>query len=82
MFIIFRDEAPRPDAASVGPAASRRWVPPSSIKRDAISPEEKNDQVFRRVRGYDFFCLFGSIEREIRNPSGFLTIPQLKPLFK
>lgn len=46
-----RDEAPRPDAASVGPAATRRWVPPSSIKRDAISPEEKNDQVFRRVRG-------------------------------
>lgn len=43
-----RDEPPRPDAASVAP---RRWVPPSSIKRDAISPQEKNDQVFRRVRG-------------------------------
>ncbi|GIX77927.1 eukaryotic translation initiation factor 4 gamma 2 [Caerostris extrusa] len=43
-----RDEPSRPDAASVAP---RRWVPPSSIKRDAISPQEKNDQVFRRVRG-------------------------------
>lgn len=46
-----RDEPPRPATTSVGSAAIRRWVPPSSIKRDAVTPEEKNDLVFRRVRG-------------------------------
>lgn len=45
-----RDEPPRPLTTSVG-SAIRRWVPPSSIKRDAITPEEKNDLVFRKVRG-------------------------------
>ncbi|XP_067123606.1 eukaryotic translation initiation factor 4 gamma 2 isoform X2 [Centruroides vittatus] len=45
-----RDEPPRPITTSVG-SAIRRWVPPSSIKRDAITPEEKNDLVFRKVRG-------------------------------
>lgn len=52
LLCMCRDEPPRPDAASVGCSATRRWVPPSSIKRDATSPHEKNDQVFRRVRGW------------------------------
>lgn len=46
-----RDEPQRSLAASVGPQAIRRWVPPSSIKRDAFTLQEKNDIVFRRVRG-------------------------------
>ncbi|KAL8614445.1 hypothetical protein ACOMHN_007781 [Nucella lapillus] len=28
-----------------------RWVPPSVLRRDAGSPTERNDKIFRRVRG-------------------------------
>lgn len=34
------------------PPAKRRWVPPSSLRRhDALTPESRNDMVFRKVRG-------------------------------
>ncbi|XP_050409520.2 eukaryotic translation initiation factor 4 gamma 2, partial [Patella vulgata] len=45
----------RPPTTGAGAAANRvtksRWIPPSSIKRDANHGEEKYDQIFRRVRG-------------------------------
>lgn len=46
-----RDEPQRSLATSAAIPAFRRWVPPSSIKRDAYTIQEKNDIVFRRVRG-------------------------------
>jgi len=53
-----KDEPPRPTTScsinSVGQKPShaiRRWVPPSSIRRDAQTPEEKHNVTFRRVRG-------------------------------
>jgi len=34
-------------------SSKRRWVPPSTIRRDAAqqTPETRNDQIFRKVRG-------------------------------
>uniref|UniRef100_T1IXX2 Eukaryotic translation initiation factor 4 gamma 2 n=1 Tax=Strigamia maritima TaxID=126957 RepID=T1IXX2_STRMM len=47
-----RDEPPRSLTNSVAaPPVNRRWIPPSSIKRDAVTNEEKHDIVFRKVRG-------------------------------
>lgn len=31
--------------------SSHKWVPPSSVKRDALTPEERNNVIFRKVRG-------------------------------
>ncbi|KAJ8298584.1 hypothetical protein KUTeg_022644 [Tegillarca granosa] len=50
-----RDERP-PKVSRTGAAApndaKKRWIPPSSVKRDAPIPAEgKNDFTFRRVRG-------------------------------
>lgn len=52
---VFRDERP-PKVSRTGAAApndaKKRWIPPSSVKRDAPLPAEgKNDFTFRRVRG-------------------------------
>ncbi|KAL4224789.1 Eukaryotic translation initiation factor 4 gamma 2 [Mactra antiquata] len=33
------------------PATAQRWIPPSSVKRDVLTLDEKNDIVFRKVRG-------------------------------
>lgn len=34
------------------PPAKRRWVPPSTLRhQDALTPESRNDLVFRKVRG-------------------------------
>lgn len=34
------------------PPAKRRWVPPSTLRhQDVCTPENRNDQVFRKVRG-------------------------------
>ncbi|KAJ8947708.1 hypothetical protein NQ318_001547 [Aromia moschata] len=34
------------------PSTKRRWVPPSTLRnQDALTPESRNDLVFRRVRG-------------------------------
>ncbi|KAJ8986086.1 hypothetical protein NQ317_003381 [Molorchus minor] len=34
------------------PSTKRRWVPPCTLRhQDAITPESRNDQVFRKVRG-------------------------------
>ncbi|XP_046673047.1 eukaryotic translation initiation factor 4 gamma 2 isoform X1 [Homalodisca vitripennis] len=32
-------------------STKRRWVPPSTVRRDAQTPENRHDQVFRKVRG-------------------------------
>ena len=32
-------------------STERRWIPPSTIRRDALTPDAKNDAVFRKVRG-------------------------------
>lgn len=40
----------RPDITTSS-ATTRRWVPPSSFKRDAITIDEKYDDIFRAVRG-------------------------------
>lgn len=34
-----------------GPATVKRWIPPCSVKRDGLALEEKNDSIFRKVRG-------------------------------
>lgn len=31
--------------------SARRWVPPSKVRRDALTQENKQDAIFRRVRG-------------------------------
>ncbi|KAK8758366.1 hypothetical protein V5799_004001 [Amblyomma americanum] len=39
-------------SATVSSPCVHRWVPPSSVRRDApLSPADKNDLVFRKVRG-------------------------------
>jgi len=50
--LTLRDERP-PLSSSPGAAttASKRWIPPSSLKRDALSPDERHHGKFRRVRG-------------------------------
>lgn len=32
-------------------STERRWIPPSTVRRDALTPESRNDFIFRRVRG-------------------------------
>ncbi|KAL7302999.1 hypothetical protein TKK_0004224 [Trichogramma kaykai] len=32
-------------------STEQRWIPPSSIRRDALTPESRNDVIFRKVRG-------------------------------
>ena len=32
-------------------STERRWIPPSTVRRDALTPEGRNDFIFRRVRG-------------------------------
>ncbi|CAG0920325.1 unnamed protein product [Notodromas monacha] len=44
----FRDDSRSPSTTAVG----KRWVPPSSLRRDALSPDEQDDLVFRKVRGH------------------------------
>lgn len=41
----------RDDPRSQVSTGNRRWIPPSTYKRDAPSNENKNDIVFRKVRG-------------------------------
>lgn len=31
--------------------SKRRWIPPSTVRRDALTQEDQNDLVFRKVRG-------------------------------
>ncbi|XP_064601391.1 eukaryotic translation initiation factor 4 gamma 2-like [Liolophura sinensis] len=48
-----RDERPpQVSGLSAPPSASKsKWIPPSCVKRDVSSVKEKNDSVFRKVRG-------------------------------
>nr|CAD7199614.1 unnamed protein product [Timema douglasi] len=39
----------RDDSRSL--STKRRWIPPSTVRRDAQTPENKNDLIFRKVRG-------------------------------
>lgn len=32
-------------------STEQRWIPPSTIRRDALTPESRNDVIFRKVRG-------------------------------
>lgn len=32
-------------------STKRRWIPPSTIRRDALTQESRNDLIFRKVRG-------------------------------
>ncbi|RZF32177.1 hypothetical protein LSTR_LSTR004040 [Laodelphax striatellus] len=32
-------------------STKRRWIPPSTVRRDALTQENKNDLIFRKVRG-------------------------------
>ncbi|XP_068986491.1 eukaryotic translation initiation factor 4 gamma 2 isoform X1 [Bombus flavifrons] len=32
-------------------SAEQRWIPPSTVRRDALTPESRNDLIFRKVRG-------------------------------
>ncbi|XP_063980145.1 eukaryotic translation initiation factor 4 gamma 2 isoform X1 [Diachasmimorpha longicaudata] len=32
-------------------STERRWIPPSTVRRDAFTPENRNDFIFRKVRG-------------------------------
>lgn len=32
-------------------STKRRWIPPSTVRRDALTPENRNDLIFRKVRG-------------------------------
>ncbi len=54
-FLLYcRDERP-PTLSGPGaqtPVGTKRWIPPSSVKRDVPTPDDKNDVVFRKVRGY------------------------------
>ena len=52
----FRDNRPPTQSTLSGSRASEavpRWVPPSVLRRDAGSPNERHDYIFRRVRGWD-----------------------------
>ncbi|XP_059161943.1 eukaryotic translation initiation factor 4 gamma 2-like [Physella acuta] len=49
-----RDERPptlKSGSGASSPIPNNRWVPPSSGPRDGVKPKDKNDQIFRRVRG-------------------------------
>ncbi|XP_012944047.1 eukaryotic translation initiation factor 4 gamma 2 [Aplysia californica] len=49
-----RDERPptlKSGSGVTASSANNRWVPPSSAPRDGVKPKDKNDQIFRRVRG-------------------------------
>lgn len=49
-----QDERPPTNSTVPGAQAGQavpRWVPPSVLRRDAHSPTDKHDQIFRRVRG-------------------------------
>lgn len=47
-----QDDRP-PQSTVSGSRASEavRWVPPSVVRRDAASPKDRHDHIFRRVRG-------------------------------
>lgn len=49
-----RDERPpKPTVPGSQQAqATRRWVPPSVLRRDVQPHSDRHDQIFRRVRGY------------------------------
>lgn len=32
-------------------STEQRWIPPSTVRRDALTPESRNDLIFRKVRG-------------------------------
>lgn len=40
----------RDDSRSLS-SSKRRWIPPSSLRRDALTPDNKYDLTFRKVRG-------------------------------
>ncbi|XP_013394414.1 eukaryotic translation initiation factor 4 gamma 2 [Lingula anatina] len=46
-----RDERSPLLSGPVATSANQRWIPPSSVKRDALTQDEKHDSTFRKVRG-------------------------------
>ena len=61
IFIFYRDERPptlRSGSGGSSPIPSNRWVPPSTITKDGVKGRDKNDQIFRRVRGCVKVLLF------------------------
>lgn len=43
------DDCYRDESRSL--STKRRWIPPSTFRRDALTPENRNDLIFRKVRG-------------------------------
>ena len=41
----------RDERSLSSPAQVKRWIPPSSVKRDVLTLDDKNDITFRKVRG-------------------------------
>ncbi|XP_060572704.1 eukaryotic translation initiation factor 4 gamma 2-like, partial [Ruditapes philippinarum] len=41
----------RDERSVSSPSTAQRWIPPSSVKRDVLTHDEKHDSVFRKVRG-------------------------------
>ncbi|PSN51862.1 Eukaryotic translation initiation factor 4 gamma 2 [Blattella germanica] len=39
--------SPRDDSRSL--STKRRWIPPSTVRRDALTPENRNDLIFRKI---------------------------------
>lgn len=55
---IFRDEKPPQFSGTSAQAlTASRWVPPSTLKRDA-NHDDRNDFTFRRVRGLVYIHLY------------------------
>lgn len=55
---IFRDEKPPQFSGTSAQAlTASRWVPPSTLKRDA-NHDDRNDFTFRRVRGLVYIRLY------------------------
>ncbi|XP_076471182.1 eukaryotic translation initiation factor 4 gamma 2-like [Babylonia areolata] len=46
-----QDKRPPNHSTVCGSESVGRWVPPSVLRRDAGTPSERHDQIFRRVRG-------------------------------
>ena len=49
-WLCYRDERP-PNLTRSANSSTNRWVPPSNTTRDGPKLKDKNDQIFRKVRG-------------------------------
>lgn len=57
-------------------STEQRWIPPSTIRRDALTPESRNDVIFRKVRG-----ILNKLTAKLEAPKEeSLSLENIKPL--